>query len=532
MIDRQFIFEHILLPSGGIRPKSLKKHNVTAEEIYLIVHNLNFVPVCRTCGEPSTLISFPKGFREFCSRACMNASPDVKDKRANTMLSKYGENPWNHPDIENKKKKTSNEKYGVDYARQSEAYLSDLKDKWVLEHGSANFWCTADVNEKRKTTCLEKYGVEFASKTESVVQKRQQTCLDRYGSLSYLGSTDCRQLALATRRSSDAYDRLNDVDWLEEHKDLPSTKIGDDLGVGHSTVLRYFKEHGVARDKRSVSRYELELQEFLSEHGVCFVANDRAILQGKEIDLYIPGHNIGIEIDGVYWHSEQFIGDKFYHRNKSDAAAESGVQIIHVTDFEWRCKNDVVKSRLLSKLGLLPRTGARKCQIVTLQFKEYEEFMNSTHVQGASMASVRLGLKHNDELLACMAFAKPRFNKHYEWELMRYASKNCVVGGASRLFSHFVKVYAPQSVVSYSDRRWNTGTVYERLGMKFLRKTSPNYWYVINGALIHRSAFQKHKLQSKLMYYDDKLTEWENMTANGFTRYWDCGNDVYEWRVS
>ena len=36
---------------------------------------------------------------------------------------------------------------------------------------------------------------------------------------------------------------------------------------------------------------------------VTVIRNDRKVLNGKEIDIWIPEHNLGIEYNGICWHS-------------------------------------------------------------------------------------------------------------------------------------------------------------------------------------------------------------------------------------
>jgi hypothetical protein len=137
----------------------------------------------------------------------------------------------------------------------------------------------------------------------------------------------------------------------------------------------------------------------------------------------------------------------------------------------------------------------------------------------------------DNELQAVMSFSKARFNKKYEWELVRYSSIHTVVGGAGRLLKHFIIQKLPASIISYADLRWNTGTMYEKIGLSFSHTTMPNYWYVTEKGLVHRSAFQKHKLKNKLISYDPNKSEHQNMETNGFYKFWDCGNNVYIWNM-
>jgi hypothetical protein len=45
-----------------------------------------------------------------------------------------------------------------------------------------------------------------------------------------------------------------------------------------------------------------------------------------------------------------------------------------------------------------------------------------------------------------------------------------------------------------------------------------------------RNKFQKHKLIDKLEHFDPSISEYENMTNNGYYRIWDCGNNIYVYK--
>lgn len=78
---------------------------------------------------------------------------------------------------------------------------------------------------------------------------------------------------------------------------------------------------------------------------------------------------------------------------------------------------------------------------------------------------------------------------------------------------------------------YGEGNVYKNSGFTFLRSTKPGYfWTDGNDIKISRYRVQKHVIEKlHLKYYDSNLTEEENMRNNKFRRFWDCGNNVYEW---
>ena len=225
--------------------------------------------------------------------------------------------------------------------------------------------------------------------------------------------------------------------------------------------------------------------------------------------------------------------DKKYHLNKTKEATESNYQLIHIFSSEWENKKHIVKSRISSMLGVNARkVGARECTVKEISVEEGRKFLDLNHLQGYVGAKVKIGLFFKDELIAVQTFGVPRFNKDFEWELLRFASatNTHIVGGASKLFKYFIKNYNPKSILSYSDLRWGSGAVYEKLGFEHIRNSEPNYFYFKkSNNLESRLKYQKHKLPNLLPNFSEELTEYQNMLNNGYNRIYDCGNAVFSW---
>lgn len=181
-------------------------------------------------------------------------------------------------------------------------------------------------------------------------------------------------------------------------------------------------------------------------------------------------------------------------------------------------------------LGKNKTIHARKCVVREVTKAEADSFFLDNHIQGTCVFKVGYGLEFEGKIVAMMTFGKSRYNRTFDWELLRYANIKyfSVVGGASKLLTYFVKHNQWNNIVSYCDLRWNTGMMYEKIGFVHLRNTGPNYWYVFKHSTIEsRVRYQKHKLARVLDKFDPLLTEWENMQINGFDRFWDCGSSVY-----
>ena len=217
---------------------------------------------------------------------------------------------------------------------------------------------------------------------------------------------------------------------------------------------------------------------------------------------------------------------------KTQKCLEKGIQLIHIFQDQWLYKQDIVKDRIKNIIGIYNnRIFARKCTIKEIKAKECNDFLDINHIQGHDNSKIRLGLFYQDQLISVMTFAKPRFNKNYQWQLVRFASKlgTQVVGGASKLLKYFQRNYQPKNIISYADRRYSNGKLYYALGFNFLNNSEPNYWWT-NGYIIYpRYQCQKHKLKELLgqQNFNSQLSESENMYNNGYNKIYDCGNMVF-----
>jgi hypothetical protein len=289
--------------------------------------------------------------------------------------------------------------------------------------------------------------------------------------------------------------------------------------------------HGCSKCSSSVSKQELELIEFISGLGLKVKTRDKSIIKPMELDIFIPSHNIAIEFNGLYWHNELFL-DKNYHLNKTIQCEENGIKLIHIFEDEWEFKKDIVKSRLKNILGLTEnKIFGRKCEVRIVSQKDGEVFLNNNHLQGNVNSSVRLGLYYDDELVSLMCFNKPRLGVGIGYdghELSRFCNKLDinVIGGASKLLSHFIKDNSPNKIISYADMRWSSGDLYDTLGFIESHKNKPNYWYVVGKQRKHRFGFRKEILKKNGFDTTNK-TEHEIMLERKMYRIYDCGTITY-----
>ena len=241
--------------------------------------------------------------------------------------------------------------------------------------------------------------------------------------------------------------------------------------------------------------------------------------------IYIPDLKIAIEYDGVYWYNN--INNSY----KFEECRKQGIRLIQITEWEWIFCQEKIKNYLKDTLTkeYANKFYARKCEIKEVDNKTYKDFCEENHLQGYAVASVRLGLFYQDELIQIMSFSKSRMSKKYEYEMIRECSKQgyCVVGGKGKLLKYFEKNYKPKSLISYCEKNKFSGYSYLKLGFSLDKESQPGYNYYKGKQKLTRQICQKHKLKEVLENFDENLTEWENMQNNGYMRLFDYGNFVF-----
>lgn len=509
-----------------------KKHIEEVHTLDWITYLRDYYPelhgYCCVCGKPTYFRSFNQGFKKHCSKECLvkdlefiqkkkeqyqNLSDEEKKARVTkakeTNLKRYGtESTFLVEEFRDKARKTNLEKYG------NECYIASDEGK------SHSFWknCTEDdiqsVNEVRSKTNLERYGVKNPSYNEDVKNKIAYKMKERKYEKVLEG---LERYGIKLNETKEEYCTKQIHSFIcPVHGEFEAESNGSYIHCPKCTSLR------------QTSSYEKSIASFIKEHYLGeLIENSRSIINGKEIDLYIPEFHLAIEFDGLYWHSNQFIDSK-YHLQNTVECESNGIQLLHIFESDWINKEDIVKSIILSKLGKYSeRYYARKCTIRDVETREEREFLDRNHIQGYTPSTSAYGLYYNDELLEIATFRKSRYKKD-EYELLRFCSKlntQCV-GGLSRLIKNFIRNNPSANLNTYCDRRYSDGSGYVRAGWKLLYATEPNYFYFRKGSSIleSRLKYQKSKLSKILDNYNPSLSEKENMDSNGYLWIYDSGN--------
>jgi hypothetical protein len=493
--------------------------------VYCLRNNITSQPLCPECKSNLDWDGKNKAeFKKFCCVKCASNSNEVKDKKKKTCVKKYGTTHHMKSDIiKQKLKNTVISKYGVDNVSQ----YDEFRQKFDDTISKRTFEDREIINEKRKNTCLETYGSDHISKLEKTKQSVRNTIETKYGVTNAFLTENARRnyKNWYSEKYQEVIEKLNNPDWLihQHHTKNQTIKdISDSLGVSNTTVCNYFRMHDVLIKHNTSSNGENELYTFISDnYDGLILQNDRNIIKPKELDIVLPELKIAIEYCGLYWHSSNKL-DKNYHYNKLNLSNMNGYRLITIFEDEWIEHKEIVQEKILNiiKVSKSTKIFARKCEVKIINTGMRKTFLNKHHIQGNGPGSIIYGLFHDASLVSVMTF-KNRSSGIYE--LNRFASSCNVVGGFSKMLSHFKKNHEWNEIISFADRRWSEGNVYYKTGFELVDTQKPDYSYFVNGKREHKFNFRKDRLGKILKIYDDSLSESENTHKNGLYQIYNCG---------
>ena len=422
---------------------------------------------CKICGGDCTYKSFVVGYSHFCSERC------------------YGEYAKNH---------------GIKWNDFSEEKKNEIREKISQKNSNRSQEIIEKFVNSRKKNHTDKI---LKEKNIDIVEKKENSWVIK------CDDTNCKLYDSCNKMFEINYQTLR---GREARKSIFCTKINNP-------------------NKISTSQGELEVLDFIkSIYSGEIIQHDKSILNGKEIDIFIPEKNIGIEFNGIYWHSELY-RDKNYHQLKVLQSKEKNIQLIQIWEDDWNSKKDIIKDILKSKFGYNKIIFARNCIVKPIDSKTSKEFLDKYHIQGNVNSSIRIGLFYCDELIEVITIGKLRnFMKSKsmdgEYELYRLCTKGgySVVGGFSKLLKYFERNYNPNKIITFANLDFSYGDVYEKNGFNLEKITSPNYTWSIHQTRYNRVNFMKHIISTD----DNKdLTESEIMHNCGYFKVYDSGNVKY-----
>lgn len=428
--------------------------------------------VCEICGKQFEYTYLTKDRRTCGSEDC------VQKLRESTNESLFGvKNVMQLEDVKERLKSTNQIRYGVDWPGQSAEIRGKMSDSLERRFGRRFPSQIPECREKFESTMESKYGGKYTMNSEELRKKVVSTMLKKYNVPYYCMTEDYHKF-----------------------------------------------------QRNLVSKINKKFAKLLEINGINCAFEYR--IENRSYDICIPDRKIVIDIHPTITHNSYMSIydknshglDKMYHYNKTVLAESNGWRCINVFDWDdWGKILSMISSKSLTYY-------ARDLEIRDVSKTECDNFETSNHLQGKCYGQlVRLGLYQGDKLLQLMTFGKSRYSKKYDWELLRLCtdSESRVVGGASKIFNHFVKHFHG-SIISYCDYSKFSGDVYLKMGMVYDHSTPPSkIWSKGSDKITDNLLRQRGYDQLFKTNYGKGTSNEELMLDNGWLPIYDCGQKVF-----
>lgn len=495
---------------------------------------------CIVCGKLFfNKCSSVKTCSSFCSHKLAASKKDYKEITKKALET----NKRNHngkinlqtEEFKEQSKIASIKRYGTEHPTQSKVVKDKIKQTCLEKYGVENVFQSEIIKDKIKQTNLERYGVDNPWKSDKIKDKIKQTNLKKYG-VNYYTETINIQNAIVNNMNK-KYNvnypaQSNEI--LDKMKQTNLKKYGVEYACLTDNCLE--SNHNI------ISNINLMFSKLLEDNNINYELEKRII--SNSFDFLLTDSNILIEINPSYTHNSTQLPvfgnkqhgrtmNKNYHLNKTKLAEENGYRCIHIWDWDnWDKIINIFKPK--------KKISAHKTELKEVSKQEANGFLDKYHLQGSCNGNdINIGLFYKNELISLVTFGKPRYNKNYEYEFLRFVGHKdySVYGGTNKLFNYFIEKYKPNSIISYCDKSKFEGKFFNNLGFIKEKETKPAcHWYNLKT--------KQHFLDNSLRAIGaDRLLNTnygsiekcgmnnrDIMLKEGFVEVYDCGQDVYTWK--
>jgi len=389
-------------------------------------------------------------------------SQELKEKIKRSVLKRYWtEYVGQAEEIKEKMKETNIKKFWTPYASQSKEIKEKMKATTISHYWVPYSFQNDGVRKKARKTMKEKYGVEYPQQSAEIRKKSSETIFKKSWVKRNCQREECIDASCSNSEENKKFRdflRANWIKWIENDKELSIENYRYDIPIWQTKTLIEISPrpfHNLTRHK-----YDKSIE------SNCKRLED---LQRKARDKTITKEEKKEKSEILKWRRTQ----ENYHKDKTICARENGYRCITV--FSWDDKEKIIYLLEDNK----EKIYARKCEVRQITYGEAHQLFEAYHLQGDTQKNknnLYIGLIYEWKLVMAISFWKPRYNKDYEWEILRLCTHKdySIIWGASKIFKYFIGLANPDNVISYCDMGKFDWKVYEQMGFELLQWNFPS----------------------------------------------------------
>ena len=288
--------------------------------------------ICPKCGKLNHFQNLNRGYTNYCCKSCQvsaqgnPSNPKVREKMRATMLQRYGV-----PEVVMLDSVKANSKKA---RKPKTKRITNIKKK-----------ATKKIKKTQNKALKRKYSKRAKKSVISKIietEKSKQTKLQRYGNSNYNNPEKNKITRITNIKKFEQEHQCTQIKTLIEmygqgwkSLNLPILVLDRGAHFIENKYIDQIETYANSYHFNKTSKKEKELVKFIqSFYSGVIQENIKRVIPPQELDIYLPELQIGIEYNGIYWHSTKHIPDINYHLNKSILCRGKDIRLIHIYEFE------------------------------------------------------------------------------------------------------------------------------------------------------------------------------------------------------
>ena len=237
-----------------------------------------------------------------------------------------------------------------------------------LNHTNKRKGCSKCSNNIKKTTkqfvdeCILKFGniydyglVDYSGNKNKVKIICKEHGIFEQSPIKHINGTKCPKCVGGIKKTKEEFIEKAikihkgkyDYSEINYSNNIIKIKIKcEHHGIFEQRPNDHMMGKGCPKCKSIISKPEIEVQNFVKSLGFKIQCNNRKILNGKELDIYIPELNKAIEFNGFYWHYDKTNPNckpSCYHSTKSKLCKSKNINLLHLREDLWNHNKQKMK---------------------------------------------------------------------------------------------------------------------------------------------------------------------------------------------
>jgi hypothetical protein len=405
---------------------------------------------------------------------CRKCGMKLKDEN---NIEKYGvKSPMQRKEIVEKKRETCLEKYGFDHPCKSELVKNKIFDTNLEKYGVQYVVQNKDIRIKINNTNLQKYGNKSSLQGDDIKEKIKITMFKKYGCVFYFDFDRQKYINEIKRKKiqniKNKYPNILNIISGVTYTVKCDNECEHDFEIDSHNFYQRIRYNTIICticnpiDKLNSGK-EIEFIKFISDNYSGKIIKNSRILDGKEIDVFLPELNIGFEFNGLYWHSEEF-KENNYHKDKVDLANTKGIKLFHVYEDDWTYKKDIMKNDILR---LLKPINKEKINIFETDEELSNLYISNNNLYDYEKSNLNICVTNSDnEIINLMSLKKWKD----KYQILRLTGDDYF----DDIFKYLIENYKPKTIIGSINKDWDLYNFYERNNFIIESETEPTFNYI------------------------------------------------------